>query len=139
MLCAKASCNLLSGLKTSTRSCTPSGSCTGDYLKQKPSQKETLHIEDNGDLEEVSETCKPGEFGQDGHCVCPRGDRVVRMQSNFKMASTDMILNLQCREIAHQLEVTLSYCRCLIEFHRIAYWTSSAMLFAQIFIIDALF
>ena len=139
MLCAKASCYLLSGLKTSTRSCTPGGSCTGDYLKQKPCQKETLHIEDNGDVEEVSERCMPGEFGQDGHCVCPRGERVVRMQSNFKMASTDMIWNLQCREIAHQLEVTLSYCRCLCEFHRIGYGTSSAMFIAQIFIIVAVF
>ena len=130
---------MLPGLKTSTRSCTPGGSCTGDYLRQKPCQKETLHIEDNGDLEEVSETCMPGEFGQDGHCVCPRGERVVRMQSNFKMASTDMIWNLQCREIAHQLEVTLSYCQRLCEFHHIAYRTSSAKLFAQISIIDALF
>ena len=61
------------------------------------------------------------------------------MQSNFKMASTDMIWNIQCREIAHQLEVTLSYCQRLCEFHHIAYWTSSAKLFAQISIIDALF
>ena len=136
---AKASCKLLPGLKTSTRSCTPAGSCTGDYLKEKPCQKETLHIEDNGDLEDVSETCMSAEFGQDGHCVCPRGERVVRMQSNFELASTDMIWNLQCREIAHQLEVTLSYCQRLCEFHHIAYRTSSAKLFAQISIIDALF
>ena len=96
---------------TSTRSCTPEGSCIGDFLKEEPCQEELLHIDDNGDLVEPSKghSCPSSNFSSDAHCLCNKGERVASLETRFEEASTDRIWILQCEQIAFQLQVNNSY------------------------------
>ena len=96
---------------TSTRSCTPEGSCIGDFLKEEPCQEELLHIVDNGDLVEPSEghICPVSNFSLDAHCLCNKGERVAKLETQLEEASTDRIWILQCEQIAFQLQVNNSY------------------------------
>ena len=99
------------GIITSTRTCTPAGSCTGNFLKEDPCQEELLHIVDHGDLVEPSEghTCPFRDFGLDAHCLCKKGERVGRLETRFKEESKDRIWILHCEPIAFQLKVNSSH------------------------------
>ena len=93
-----------SGKIMSTRSCAPEGSCMGDFhrMTRTPCQEDLLHIGDNGDLVEAPEgqTCPNGDFGEDGHCLCQKGERVTRLETLFNETSTDRILILHCQQLS---------------------------------------
>ena len=84
----------------------------GDFqrMTRTPCQEDLLHIGDNGDLVEAPEgqTCPNGDFGEDGHCLCQKGERVTRLETRFDETSTDRILILHCQQIAFRLKVNPS-------------------------------
>ena len=82
----------------------------GDFQRMKSCQEDLLHIGDNGDLVEAPEgqTCPNGDFGEDGHCLCQKGERVTRLETLFDETLTDRILILHCQQIAFRLKVNHS-------------------------------